>query len=69
MTNQLADAIYDVLDPDGVAVVVEAQHLCMSMRGVKKEGSLIVTSALRGRLTNCGMSNSEFLGLLHRGTK
>ena len=69
MTSQLADAILDVLTPDGAAVVIEAEHLCMSMRGVKKEGSLIVTSATRGQFNKCGISRAEFLALLQRKVK
>jgi len=48
MTSQIADAIEVALDPKGVLVVVEAEHLCMSMRGVKKSGTSTVTSAVRG---------------------
>ena len=48
MTSQIADAIEDALDPKGVLVVVDAEHLCMSMRGVKKSGTSTVTSAVRG---------------------
>ncbi len=48
MTSQIADAIEDALDPKGVLVVVEAEHLCMSMRGVKKSGTSTITSAVRG---------------------
>jgi GTP cyclohydrolase I len=48
MTSQIADAIENVLDPKGVLVVVEAEHLCMSMRGVKKSGTSTITSAVRG---------------------
>ncbi len=69
MTSQLADAIYDVLRPDGAAVVIEAEHLCMSMRGVKKDGSLIVTSATRGLFAGRGISRGEFLTLLQRRVK
>jgi GTP cyclohydrolase I len=64
MTAQIADTIYDTLRPDGVAVVVEAEHLCMSMRGVRKEGSRIVTSATRGPLDRCGMSKAELLAIV-----
>src|SRR5664280_329321 len=48
MTSQIADAIEAALDPKGVLVVVEAEHLCMSMRGVKKSGTSTITSAVRG---------------------
>ena len=48
MTSQIADAIEEALDPKGVLVVVEAEHLCMSMRGVKKSGTTTITSAVRG---------------------
>ncbi len=49
MTRQIADAIYEALEPDGAAVVIEAEHLCMVMRGVRKPGTSIVTSAVRER--------------------
>jgi GTP cyclohydrolase I len=49
LTQQLAEALYEALDPDGVAVVLEAEHLCMIMRGVKKPGSKVVTSAVLGQ--------------------
>ncbi len=48
MTAQIADAIEAALDPKGVLVVVDAEHLCMSMRGVKKSGTSTITSAVRG---------------------
>lgn len=66
MTAQLADAIFETLDADGVAVVVEAEHLCMSMRGVKKAGCRIVTSATRGPFSSLESSRAEFLALLQR---
>ena len=49
LTSQVADCILETLKPDGVAVVVEAEHLCLSLRGVKKPGSRVVTSAMRGQ--------------------
>ncbi|HLZ70608.1 MAG TPA: GTP cyclohydrolase I FolE [Dehalococcoidia bacterium] len=64
LTAQIADCILDALQPDGVAVVVEAEHLCMTMRGVKKPGSRMVTSAVRGHFKERSVSRSEFLTLL-----
>jgi GTP cyclohydrolase I len=65
LTSQIAEAIQDVLQPDGVAVVIEAEHLCMTMRGVKKPGSLMVTSAMRGDFKNSHVTRAEFLSLVH----
>ena len=64
MTSQLADAIYSAMDPDGVAVVVEAEHLCLSMRGVRKPGSRIVTSAVRGPFAASSIGPKDFLAML-----
>ena len=66
LTGQVADAIFDALDPDGVAVEVEAEHLCMSMRGVRKPGSRVVTSAVRGRFENWAAGQEGLLNLLRR---
>ena len=52
LTTQVADAISDLLEPQGVIVVVEAEHLCMTMRGIRKPGAKTVTSAVRGQLRN-----------------
>jgi GTP cyclohydrolase I len=65
LTSQIAEAIQDVLQPDGVAVVIEAEHLCMTMRGVKKPGSRMVTSAMRGDFKNSHVTRAEFLSLVH----
>jgi GTP cyclohydrolase IA len=59
MTTEIADAIEQALDPRGVLVVVEAEHLCMSMRGVKKPGTSTVTSAVRGLFRNDSATRSE----------
>jgi GTP cyclohydrolase IA len=67
MTTQIADALVEALDPQGVMVVVEAEHLCMSMRGVKKPGSLTVTSAVRGLFRNRTAARAEALSLINRG--
>ena len=66
LTDEIADAIMDVLEPRGVGVVIEAQHLCMMMRGIEKQNSSTVTSALRGEFRDCPMTREEFLRLVHR---
>ncbi len=65
MTTQIADAIFDGLKPDGVAIVVKAEHLCMVMRGIKKPGSNVITSALRGTFSRRAASRAEFFSLIH----
>ncbi len=67
LTDQIADALMDVLKPMGVGVVVEAFHLCMMMRGVEKQNSKTVTSALRGNFRDDAKSRDEFLRLAHAG--
>ncbi|MEX2245793.1 MAG: GTP cyclohydrolase I FolE [Dehalococcoidia bacterium] len=67
LTGQVADAIMECLAPDGVAVVIEAEHLCMTQRGIKKPGSRMVTSATRGRFRKKAVTRAEFLSLV-RGT-
>jgi len=66
LTEQIADALVDVLDPRGVGVVIEARHLCMMMRGVQKQNSSTVTSALRGSFREHAATREEFLRLVHR---
>ncbi|MDD5288344.1 MAG: GTP cyclohydrolase I FolE [Dehalococcoidales bacterium] len=66
MTTQIADAIMDALQPQGVAVVVQAEHLCMVMRGVKKPGTNIITSAIRGLYRNKAASRAEFFSLIQK---
>jgi GTP cyclohydrolase IA len=66
LTEQIAQAIDDVLKPRGVGVVIEAVHLCMMMRGVEKQNSSTITSALRGQFRNCPMTRDEFLRLAYR---
>ena len=66
LTEQVADALMEVLQPAGVGVVIEAQHLCMMMRGVEKQNSSTVTSALRGSFKDCAMTRAEFLNLVHK---
>ncbi|HEU5303962.1 MAG TPA: GTP cyclohydrolase I FolE [Gemmatimonadales bacterium] len=67
LTDQIADAIMDVLKPTGVGVVVEAAHFCMMMRGVEKQNSRAVTSALRGIFRDDSKTRDEFLRLAHGG--
>ena len=64
MTTEIADAIMEGLKPSGVAVVVQAEHMCMIMRGVKKPGSNIITSAIRGAFRHRAESRAEFFSLL-----
>ena len=64
LTSQIADVIMEALDPDGVAVVIEAEHLCMTARGVKKPGAKMVTSAVRGSFKRSAVTRSEFLTLV-----
>ncbi len=64
MTTQIADAIFDGLKPDGVAVVVQAEHMCMIMRGIKKPGSNVITSAIRGAFRRKAASRAEFFSLI-----
>jgi GTP cyclohydrolase I len=64
MTSQIADAIMEGFKPSGVAVIIQAEHLCMIMRGVKKPGSNIITSAIRGTFRTKPETRTEFLSLL-----
>ena len=64
MTSQIADLLMDELDAQGVGVVVEASHTCMTMRGVKKPGALMMTSAMRGLFKTNQATRSEFLSLV-----
>jgi GTP cyclohydrolase IA len=64
LTTQIADAIENALDPRGVLVVIEAEHLCMSMRGVKKPGSRTVTSAVRGQFRKNDATRAEAMRLI-----
>lgn len=69
LTYQIADFIMDGLKPQGVAVVLEASHSCMTIRGIKKPGSVMVTSALRGIFMRDPRSRNEVLSLMHAGRK
>ena len=63
MTDQIAQAIWERVEPEGVGVVVEAYHLCMMMRGVQKQNSKTITSAMRGSFLEDQMTRDEFLRL------
>jgi GTP cyclohydrolase IA len=64
MTSQIADALMAILEPRGVIVIIEAEHLCMSMRGVRKPGAKTVTSAVRGSFLNSESTRAEAMSLL-----
>lgn len=66
LTSQIADAMQDSLDPKGVMVVIEAEHLCMSMRGVKQAGSTTVTSAVRGLFRTNVATREEAMRFIQR---
>ena len=67
LTTEIADALDSALEPRGVFVLIEAEHLCMTMRGIKKPGSVTVTSALRGVFRSDARTRAEALELVHRG--
>jgi GTP cyclohydrolase IA len=70
LTTQIADALVEVLKPEGVFVMVEAEHFCMSMRGVKKPGALTITSAVRGLFKTNPATRAEALSLVtHPGNR
>jgi GTP cyclohydrolase I len=66
LTSQVADTLVRVLEPQGVLVVVEAEHLCMSMRGVQRPGTTTVTSAVRGHFLTSPAARAEVLGFIQR---
>jgi GTP cyclohydrolase IA len=66
LTTEIADAIQEAIEPQGVAVILEAQHLCMMMRGVEKQHSATVTSAMRGVFKEQLQTRNEFLSLVRR---
>ena len=67
LTDQIAEAICEILHPRGCGVVIEAYHLCMMMRGVQKQNSKTITSALRGSFRDDSKTRDEFLRLAHAG--
>ena len=68
LTGQVADAIYTALSPQACEVEIQAEHLCMAMRGVQKPGSLVVTTAIRGAFDGSGLDRGDLLALL-RGNR
>lgn len=64
LTSQIADTILEALSPQGVAVVLQAEHLCMTMRGIKKPGANVITSATRGLFRTRAITRGEFLSLV-----
>jgi len=67
LTTEIADALEKALEPRGVFVLIEAEHLCMTMRGIKKPGSVTVTSAVRGRFRSDARTRTEALELVRHG--
>jgi len=67
MTEQIADLIMDELQPRGVGVILEATHMCMTIRGVKKPGAKTITSAMRGTFRSNAMTRNELMALVNRG--
>jgi len=66
LTTQVADALMEILEARGVIVVIEAEHLCMTMRGVKKAGARTITSAVRGSFRSNATTRAEAMALIHR---
>ena len=64
LTRQIAETIQDVLEPIGVAVIMEGQHMCMQMRGVEKQNSLTTTSSMLGKFRQSDRTRAEFLSIL-----
>ncbi len=69
LTTQVADSLMEILDARGVIVVIEAEHLCMTMRGVKKAGARTITSAVRGAFLTHQATRAEAMALIHSGTR
>ena len=65
LTTQIAETILEGMHPDGVAVITSAEHLCMNMRGIKKPGATVITSATRGEFRKSSITREEFLSLVH----
>jgi GTP cyclohydrolase I len=68
LTTQIADSLMEILSARGVIVVIEAEHLCMTMRGVKKAGARTITSAVRGSMRSNASTRAEAMALINRAT-
>ena len=68
LTHQVAEVLQDVMNPIGVAVVMEGRHMCMQMRGVEKQTSFASTSAMLGQFRKSSETRSEFLSIINRIT-
>ncbi len=69
MTSEIAESLMEALEPDGVAVVVEASHTCMTIRGIQKPGATMVTSAVRGGFRRRPETRAEFFAAIGHGAK
>jgi GTP cyclohydrolase I len=69
LTTQVADSLMEILEARGVIVVIEAEHLCMTMRGVRKAGARTITSAVRGAMLTNQATRAEAMALIHSGTR
>lgn len=69
LTTQVADSLMEILEARGVIVVIEAEHLCMTMRGVRKAGARTITSAVRGSMLTNQATRAEAMALIHSGTR
>jgi GTP cyclohydrolase I len=69
LTTQVADSLMEILEARGVIVVIEAEHLCMTMRGVRKAGARTITSAVRGTFLTKQATRAEAMALIHSGTR
>jgi GTP cyclohydrolase IA len=67
LTTQIADSLVEILDAQGAIVVIEAEHLCMTMRGIRKAGARTITSAVRGTMRTNPATRAEAMALIHRG--
>jgi GTP cyclohydrolase I len=69
LTTQIADSLMEILEARGVIVVMDAEHLCMTMRGVKKAGARTITSAVRGQMLTNATTRAEAMGLINRPSR